>query len=157
MNLITKQQIDIDIASIEASATTFLNAINAAIHSLNDSYRVFWNLPDHRLTAVLQKLYDNDQLISLFTNHEYSAAALNEIKSKANTEGVRAISDAAREFEIVDGVVSLIVDEVVSSESELIIEPLPHIADVDTGSTESSILVEQDIDNITIPAQEEVS
>jgi transaldolase len=93
-------------------------------------------------------------LISLFTNHEYSAAALNEIKSKANTEGVRAISDAAREFEIVDGVVSLIVDEVVSSESELIIEPLPHIADVDTGT---SILVEQDINNITIPAQEEVS
>ena len=124
MNLITKQQIDIDITSIEASATTFLNAVNAAIDSLNNSHRVFWSLPDDRLTAVLQKLYDNNQLLSLFTNHEYSATALNEIKSRANSEGVTAIAVAGREFEIVDGVVSLIVKEVIiEPEPEIIIEP----------------------------------
>ena len=125
MNLITKQQIDIDIVSIEASATTFLNAVNAAIDSLNNSHRVFWSLPDDRLTAVLQKLYDNNQLLSLFTNHEYSATALNEIKSRANSEGVTAIAVAGREFEIVDGVVSLIVKEV-------IIEPEPEIITEET-------------------------
>jgi hypothetical protein len=107
MNLITKQQIDIDIANIEASATTFLNAVNAAIHSLNNSHQVFWSLPDDRLTAVLQKLYDHDQLLSLFANHEYSAKALNEIKSRANSEGVVAIAVTAKEFEIVDGIVTL--------------------------------------------------
>ena len=124
MNLITKQQIDIDIVSIEASATTFLNAVNAAIDSLNNSHRVFWSLPDDRLTAVLQKLYDNNQLLSLFTNHEYSATALNEIKSRANAEGITAIAVAGREFEIVDGVVSLIVKEVIiEPEPEIIIEP----------------------------------
>lgn len=111
MNLITKQQIDIDIASIEASATTFLNAVNAAIHSLNDSHQVFWSLPDDRLTAVLQKLYDNNQLLSLFANHEYSAAALNEIKSRANGEGVTAIAVATREFQIIDGILSLIAQQ----------------------------------------------
>jgi ribonuclease PH len=125
MNLITKQQIDIDIANIEASATTFLNAINAAIHSLNNSHQVFWNLPDDRLTAVLQKLYDHDQLLSLFANHEYSAKALNEIKSRANSEGVVAIAVAAREFEIVDGVVSLIIKPVI--EPEVIIEEPDHM------------------------------
>jgi hypothetical protein len=125
MNLITKQQIDIDIASIEASATTFLNAVNAAIHSLNNSHQVFWNLPDDRLTAVLQKLYDHDQLLSLFANHEYSAKALNEIKSRANSEGVVAIAVAAREFEIVDGVVSLIIKPVI--EPEVIIEEPDHM------------------------------
>ena len=125
MNLTTKQQIDIDIANIEASANTFLNAVNAAIHSLNDSYQVFWNLPDDRLTAVLQKLYDHDQLLSLFANHEYSAKALNEIKSRANSEGVVAIAVAAREFEIVDGVVSLIIKPVI--EPEVIIEEPDHM------------------------------
>jgi hypothetical protein len=121
MNLITKQQIDIDIANIEAWATTFLNAVDAAIHSLNNSHQVFWNLPDDRLTAVLQKLYDHDQLLSLFANHEYSAKALNEIKSRANSEGVVAIAVAAREFEIVDGIVTLKQHVVV--EPELIVEP----------------------------------
>jgi len=125
MNLITKQQIDIDIANIEAWATTFLNAVNAAIHSLNNSYQVFWNLPDDRLTAVLQKLYDNDQLMPLFANHEYSAKALNEIKNRSNGEGVVAIAVAAREFEIVDGVVSLIIKPVI--EPEVIIEEPDHM------------------------------
>jgi len=112
MNLITKQQIDIDIANIEASATTFLNAINAAIHSLNNSHQVFWNLPDDRLTAVLQKLYDNNQLMSLFANHEYSATALNEIKIRANSKGCEAIAVAGREFQIVNGVISLTVKSI---------------------------------------------
>ena len=125
MNLITKQQIDIDIANIEASATTFLNAVNAAIHSLNNSYQVFWSLPDDRLTAVLQKLYDNNQLMSLFANHEYSAKALNEIKNRSNGEGITAIAVAAREFEIVDGVVSLIIKPVI--EPEVIIEEPDHM------------------------------
>lgn len=120
MNLTTKQQVDIDIASIEASATTFLNAVNAAIHSLNNSHRVFWSLPDDRLTAVLQKLYDNDQLIPLFINHEYGAAALNEIKTRANGDGIAAIAGAVREFEIIDGVVSLVTKPIV--EPEAIIE-----------------------------------
>ena len=120
MNLTTKQQVDIDIASIEASATTFLNAVNAAIHSLNNSHQVFWSLPDDRLTAVLQKLYDNDQLMPLFVNHEYGATALNEIKTRANGNGIAAIAGAAREFEIIDGVVSLVTKPTL--EPETIIE-----------------------------------
>ena len=132
MNLITKQQIDIDITSIEASATTFLNAVNAAIHSLNDSHRVFWSLPDDRLTAVLQKLYDNNQLLSLFTNHEYSATALNEIKTRSNSEGVTAIAVAARKFQIVDGIVSLITNPTIEPEvivDSVIEPPLPDMSE----------------------------
>ncbi len=131
MNLITKQQIDIDIANIEAWATTFLNAVDAAIHSLNNSHQVFWNLPDDRLTAVLQKLYDHDQLLSLFANHEYSAKALNEIKSRANSEGVVAIAVAAKEFEIVDGIVTLkqpvVVELEPTPDPEVIAPPEPEI------------------------------
>ena len=128
MNLTTKQQIDIDIANIEASATTFLNAVNAAIDSLNNSHRVFWSLPDDRLTAVLQKLYDNNQLLSLFSNHEYSATALNEIKSRANVEGITAIAVAGKEFQIVDGIVSLITNPTIEPEvivDSVIEPPLP--------------------------------
>ena len=132
MNLITKQQIDIDIASIEASATTFLNAVNATIDSLNNSHRVFWSLPDDRLTAVLQKLYDNNQLLSLFTNHEYSATALNEIKTRSNSEGVTAIAVAARKFQIVDGIVSLITNPTIEPEvivDSVIEPPLPDMSE----------------------------
>jgi hypothetical protein len=132
MNLITKQQIDIDITSIEASATTFLNAVNAAIDSLNNSHRVFWSLPDDRLTAVLQKLYDNNQLLSLFTNHEYSATALNEIKTRSNSEGVTAIAVAARKFQIVDGIVSLITNPTIEPEvivDSVIEPPLPDMSE----------------------------
>lgn len=132
MNLITKQQIDIDIASIEASATTFLNAVNAAIDSLNNSHRVFWSLPDDRLTAVLQKLYDNNQLLSLFANHEYSATSLNEIKSRSNGEGIAAIAVAARKFQIVDGIVSLITNPTIEPEvivDSVIEPPLPDMSE----------------------------
>jgi ribonuclease PH len=142
MNLITKQQIDIDIASIEASATTFLNAVNAAIHSLNNSHQVFWSLPDDRLTAVLQKLYDNDQLLSLFTNHEYGATALNEIKTRANGNGIVAISGAAREFEIIDGIVYLITKptiENVITEDNVVIDSQMIIEGVEEFDTINSI------------------
>jgi hypothetical protein len=150
MNLITKQQIDIDIASIEASATTFLNAVNAAIHSLNNSHQVFWNLPDDRLTAVLQKLYDNNQLMPLFANHEYSAKALNEIKSRANSEGVVAIAVAAKEFEIVDGIVTLkqpvVVELEPTPDPEVIVDPViePPLPDF----SEPEIIAEESSDEI---------
>lgn len=108
MQLLPKQQVDIDIADIEASGDTFINAINAAIFSLNNSHKTLWSLPDDRLTAVLQKLHDNNQLMPLFGNHNYSAVALNEIKTRSNKEGIKAIDIAGREFQIIDGVVSLI-------------------------------------------------
>ena len=117
MNLTTKHQIDIDITSIEESVNTFLNAVNAAIHSLNNSHRVFWDLPDDRLTAVLQKLYDSDRLLSLFTNHEYSATVLNKIKEMMNSEGVTAIAIAAREFQIDNDIISLISKPIIEPEA----------------------------------------
>lgn len=109
MNLIPKQQVDIDIANIEASANTFTNAINAAIFSLNNSHQALWSLPEDRLTAVLQKLYDNNELLSLFADHNYSAVSLNEIQVRSkNITANKAIDTAGRDFQIVDGVVSLV-------------------------------------------------
>lgn len=109
MQLTQKTQVDIDISNIEASINTFTNAINAAIITLNNTYHTLWNLPDERLTNVLQKLHDNNELFQLFTKHNTSASSLNQIKQLSNSGGVRAIDVAGREFEIVDGVVSLIV------------------------------------------------
>ena len=59
-------------------------------------------------------------MIPLFVNHEYGATALNEIKTRANGDGVVAIAGAAREFKIIDGVVSLVIKPTV--EPEVIIE-----------------------------------
>lgn len=124
MDILQKQQVDIDIANIEASANTFVNAINAAIFSLNDCHYTLWSLPDDRLTTVLQKLHDNNQLMPLFVNHNYSAVSLNEIKVKSNSEGIKAIDIAGKQFQIVDGIVSLVPLPVIEQEViEEIIQP----------------------------------
>lgn len=109
MNILTKTQIDLDIQAIEAATNSFANAIDSAIVTLNIAYDALWKLPDDRLTAVLQKLWDSGKLIELFTNHNFSAVNLNEIKDKAHSFGTRAIAVAGREFTIdQNGIVTLI-------------------------------------------------
>lgn len=107
MQLITKSQVDIDISNIEDSIRSFINAINASIFTLNNTYNALWSLPDERLRNVLQKLYDESKLIEVFTNHNFSASSLNAIQLKSNPSGPKAIDVAGREFEIVNGVVTL--------------------------------------------------
>lgn len=108
MNIIPKTQIEIDIQAIEDASATFSNAVNAAIFTLNLAYDALWKLPDDRLVAVLQRLYDAGKLMELFTDHNFSAVNLNEIQDKAQASGQRAIAVAGREFTIVDGVISLV-------------------------------------------------
>jgi len=107
MQIVNKQQIDIDISAIENSIATFINAINTAVFSLNQSHQALWSLPDDRLTSVLQKMLDSGTLMTIFMNHNYSASVLNEIQNKSNSTGPRAIDVAGREITIVDGIVSI--------------------------------------------------
>lgn len=108
MTIIPKTQTEIDIQTIEEASATFSNAVNSAIFTLNLAYDALWKLPDDRLVAVLQKLYDAGKLIELFVNHNFSAVNLNEIQDKAGADGPRAIAVAGREFTIVDGIISLL-------------------------------------------------
>lgn len=108
MTIIPKTQLEKDIQAIEDASATFSNAVNAAIFALNLAYDALWKLPDDRLVAVLQRLYDAGKPIELFTDHNFSAVNLNEIQDKAQASGPRAIAVAGREFTIVDGVVSLV-------------------------------------------------
>lgn len=107
MQLTPKTQVDIDIANIEECIKTFANSINASIFTLNNTYNSLWSLPDERLKNVLQKLYDSNKLEEVFINHNFSATSLNGIQLKSNPDGIKAIDVAGREFEIVDGVISL--------------------------------------------------
>lgn len=107
MTIIPKTQTEIDIQSIEEASATFSNAVNAAIFALNLAYDTLWALPDDRLTAVLQRMYDAGKLIELFTDHNFSAVNLNEIQDKAGASGPRAIAVAGREFTIIEGVIVL--------------------------------------------------
>lgn len=108
MTIIPKTQTEKDIQIIEDASATFSNAVNAAIFTLNLAYDALWKLPDDRLVAVLQRLYDAGKLMELFTDHNFSAVNLNEIQDKAQANGPRAIAVAGREFTIVDGVISLV-------------------------------------------------
>lgn len=108
MTIIPKTQTEKDIQAIEDASSTFSNAINAAIFTLNLAYDALWKLPDDRLVNVLQRLYDTNTMIELFTDHNFSAVNLNEIQDRTHLSGPRAIAVAGREFTIVDGVVALV-------------------------------------------------
>jgi len=107
MQIVNKQQTDIDISTIESSIATFINSINASIFALNSTHQALWSLPDDRLVNVLQKMLDSGTLMTIFMNHNYSASVLNEIQNKSNSTGPRAIDVAGREITIVDGIVSI--------------------------------------------------
>ncbi len=119
MQLLTKTQTELDIENIEHATSTFVNSLNAAIFTLNLCYDSLWKLPDDRLINVLQKLYDLGKLQELFEDHYISATGLNLIQEKAGYTGQSAYAVAGREFEIVDGVISL----VYPPEPEIIAEP----------------------------------
>jgi len=108
MNIIPKTQTEKDIQAIEDAAATFSNAINSAIFTLNLAYDALWKLPDDRLVAVLQRLYDTNTMMELFDDHNFSAVNLNQIQDRTHASGLKAISVLGREFTIVDGVVSLV-------------------------------------------------
>ena len=120
MNIIPKTQTEKDIQAIEDASATFSNAINAAIFTLNLAYDALWKLPDERLVAVLQRLYDTNTMMELFEDHNFSAVNLNEIQDRTHQSGPKAIAVVGREFTIVDGVVSL----VYPPEPEVIIQPV---------------------------------
>jgi len=108
MQILTKTQTELDIENIEHATETFINSLNAAIFTLNLCYDALWKLPDNRLVNVLQKLYDLGKLQDVFTDHYISATSLNLIQEKAGYTGQSAYAVAGREFQIVDGIVSLV-------------------------------------------------
>lgn len=127
MTIIPKTQTDIDIQVIEDATNTFVNALNAAIFTLNICYKTLWDLPDDRLVAVLQRLYDINKLQDLFEDHYVSATSLNLIQEKAEYDGEHAVNIAAREFQVNDGIVTLVpLPQPDLDVTEIpIIEPLP--------------------------------
>lgn len=120
MNIIPKTQTDKDIQAIEDASSTFSNAINAAIFTLNLAYDALWKLPDDRLVNALQRMYDTktydeageetgNALFELFTDHNFSATNLNEIQARTHASGIKAIDVLGRQFAIdANGVVSLV-------------------------------------------------
>ncbi len=108
MKLQQKTTLQQNIEKIETANNTTLLAVSAAVSALNNSYKSFWNLPDAELLELLQYLFDNDKLQEVFVKHYNAATALNAILASAGYGGSLAIATAAREFEVTDGVISLV-------------------------------------------------
>jgi len=111
-----KSQLQIDIDSIDKSAESATLAFKAAAFTLNNSYDSLWNLPEDRLLAVLQTMYNDDTLTSVFAQHNTAAAYVNTI---VGYEAAKIV--APREIVITDGVLSFPVEP--ESEPEIILEP----------------------------------
>lgn len=109
MKLTDKTQTQSNIEAIEKSAQTFANAINAAIYTLNASYKTLWDLPDNELEQVLNALSQNGKLQTLFEDHNFAANSLNSIAEKIGGISSIAINSLGRELQIDNnGVISII-------------------------------------------------
>jgi len=131
MKLQQKTTLQQNIEKIETANNTTLLAVSAAVSALNNSYKSFWNLPDAELLELLQYLFGNGKLQEVFTNHYIAATSLNAILASAGYGGSLAIATAAREFEVTDGVISLV--EVVSEDENDGVEQDPVDIDEETG------------------------
>ena len=119
MDITNKTQLDKDLQLLEDAQTTFGNAINAAIFTLNLCYDALWKLPEDRLLAVLQRLYDDGTLQPLFLNHYSTATGLNAAQDILGGGRSKAIAIAGRELTVSeDGVVSFAVIPIVEEISE---------------------------------------
>jgi len=117
MNLTTKTQKQL--AAVEAHGDTCVRSLISFAECLNRAHADFWSKPDNELQEFLQALLDDDNLATLFEDHEYYATMTNSILQRYGVSPV-CKTGALKAFSIDDGVV-VITQPVV--EPELIIEP----------------------------------
>lgn len=95
--LVPQTQLEQDLFAINRAAqgTTYYGQL--LVQSLNAAHAAVWNLPDDRLTAVLNHL-GPQTVASLVQLQAATATALNQSLDAAGDTGSRAIADPSREF-----------------------------------------------------------
>ena len=119
MKIINQTLAEKDLRDLKQSIDRSLRTVISAKDELNRDHSQTWNLPDDRLLAILQELYNRGKLEEVFTNHYIAATSLNAILTSAGYGGSLAIATAARAFEVTDGVISLVEEEVVEEIEEV--------------------------------------
>lgn len=115
MNLYQKSQLEQDLEAIQLLAKKTTSFISMAIQSLNSSYDTLWSLPDDRLLAVLQNLFDSGKLEDVFNQHNFAANSLNGILDNTDINFKRAFNTPLKKIQIQNGVVSFASSEENSS------------------------------------------
>lgn len=95
--LVPQTQLEQDLFAINRAAqgTTYYGQL--LVQSLNAAHAAVWNLPDDRLTAVLNHL-GPQTVAGLVQLQAATATALNQSLDAAGDTGSRAIADPSREF-----------------------------------------------------------
>lgn len=106
-----KTQLQKDIDTIDQLSYTAILAASAFAQSLNNLFNALWSLPEDRLLSLLQRMYDDGTLLTMFGNHNYAAISINTILNNGNHQGIRAYDTAPKEIQIIDGIVSFKVSE----------------------------------------------
>ena len=117
MNIIPKSQLQTDLDEINEAAKTVTLLLSSCANALNRSYAALWNLPDDRLTEVLQSLYDNGNLYNVFSNPQLMAASINQVLNSVEAQGVRAKDAAPRQFDIISD--KVVLQPVLLAEAEM--------------------------------------
>jgi hypothetical protein len=101
-----KTQLQKDIDTIDQLSDTAILAASAFAQSLNNLFNTIWSLPEDRLLSLLQRMYDDGTLLTMFGNHNYAATSINTILNNGNHQGIRAYDTAPREIQIIDSIIS---------------------------------------------------
>lgn len=107
MNIYEKTELEQDLQKIELSVRKTVSTISMAVHALNSSYDLLWSLPEERLLAVLQHLFENEKLQDIFDKHNFAANSLNSILNNSNINCKKAKDAPLKNIEIKDNLVCI--------------------------------------------------
>lgn len=108
MQLINKSQTQRNLDALEKRIEKATLALAQTANALNAAYDCVWSLPEDQLKDLLQYLLDNNRLEEVFSIHAQSAASINALLSAIGYSGAKAKDGAGRQYEIIDGIVSII-------------------------------------------------
>jgi hypothetical protein len=106
--MFTKTQLETDLANVQRAVDAASYSVASLASALDRAHAAVWQLPDDRLTALLNHL-GATQVNAIFSAHQSIATAVNAALEASNSQAKRAKAIAGREFTVnEDGVFNII-------------------------------------------------
>jgi hypothetical protein len=106
--MITKTQLETDLANVQRAVDAASYSVASLASALDRAHAAVWQLPDDRLSALLNHL-GATQVNAIFSAHQSISTAVNVALDASNSQAKRAKTTAGREFTVAeDGTFSVI-------------------------------------------------
>jgi len=106
--MITSTQLEKDLADVQRAADAAAYMTEQLARALDRAHAAVWQLPDDRLSALLNHL-GSEQVNAIFSAHQEIAVAVNAALDASASQAKRAKTTAGREFTLAqDGTFTVI-------------------------------------------------